>query len=490
MLRTSHVREPQLLFAHGKAAIDPRLGMLAHGPAGLGTASHQNGVIRIGAIGTPKSLAQLRGFLARFMHPWAAEADTLEEPWRVEFPGLGAKGPLGFEFQVDPNCVQQITDEELKAVLAVEPRAARVEAVLALYKTKLSDLEAVALKPASLIVFPLPEEIIARCKDPNTEGNKIMVGRRNVPNEEWEDAETNNFHHALKALTFPLKIPCQLLQPTTMRFEGTQDAATVAWNLATGMYYKATGHPWKLADIDDGTCIVGISFYREPSKQGSSMRASMAHVYFRSMESQVIRGKPFAWQGEHPNQEPTLTEAQAEDLLRDVLNFFGRLRKTEGLPPTPTRVVVHKSSPFTEDEIAGLDAALPAGTAADYVSIDGGRSVRFFHAESGYPPLRGTMVYDDPRDGAFLYTTGFVPALRTYPGSSVPAPIGFRAARLDTSLDQVAADLMALTRLDWNSTDFCTRQPVTISVSRKVGSILSEARARNLDPPAPYRFYM
>jgi hypothetical protein len=490
MIRTDHVREPQLLFAHGKAAVDPRLGMLAHGPAGLDTPSHQNGVVRVGAVGTHESLSQLHAFFGRFMHPWAAEAETLDEPWRVEFPGLGVKGPLGFEFALDPNCIQPIFDEELAAALAVEPRAARVEAVLNLYKTKLADLEAVMVgaRP-SLIVFPLSEQVIERCKDPTTEGNKIMVGRRNVSNEDWVEAETNDFHHALKAMTFPLQIPCQLLQATTMRFEGTQDAATVAWNLATGMYYKATGHPWKLADIDNGTCIVGISFYREPSKQGSVMRASMAHVYFRKMESQVIRGKPFVWKG-NPNKDPTLNRAQATDILTEVLGFFGRQRHTEGLSATPKRVVVHKSSPFTDDEIAGLDEALPDGVEADYVSIDEGKGVRFYHGESGYPPVRGTLVYKEARQTAFLYTTGFVPALRTYPGSSVPAPISFRAARLDTSLKNVAEDIMALTRLDWNSTEFCTRQPVTISVSRKVGAILAEARARGMDPPTGYRFYM
>lgn len=488
-VRTAHTAEPQLLFANGKAAVDPRLGMLAFGPAGQGSGDARTTVIRLGAVGTPRSLSQLRSFLARLMHPWASEADTLEKPWKVEFPGLGVKGPLGFEFQLDPSAVQVMTDEEVEAALAVEPREARVEAVLALYQTKLADLEAVALEPASLICFPLPEEVVARCKEPGIEGNKIMVGRRNVSNEEWEDTETNNFHHALKALTFPLKIPCQLLQHSTMKFEGNQDPATLAWNLSSGMYYKATGHPWKLADIDEGTCIVGISFYKEPGKKGSTMRASMAHVYFRRLESQVILGKPFAWQGE-ANEEPSLTSEQARDLLSDVLQFFGRQRASEGLLPLPRRVVVHKSTTFTPEEIAGFNAAVPPRVEADYVTIDRTRYTRFYHTDSGYPPVRGTMVYQDARDSVFLYTTGFVPALRTYPGSTVPAPISFCAARLDSSLEQVAADIMALTRLDWNSTDFCTREPVTISVSRKVGAILSEARARGMSPPAPYRFYM
>jgi len=47
-----------------------------------------------------------------------------------------------------------------------------------------------------------------------------------------------------------------------------------------------------------------------------------------------------------------------------------------------------------------------------------------------------------------------------------------------------------LAKLDWNSSNFNTRIPVTISVSRKVGSILSESSAQNIEPPPNYKYYM
>jgi hypothetical protein len=71
-----------------------------------------------------------------------------------------------------------------------------------------------------------------------------------------------------------------MLRPKTLVFsEERQSAALIAWNFSVGVYYKATGVPWKLADINENTCFIGISFYREIMKQNMAMRASIASVY-------------------------------------------------------------------------------------------------------------------------------------------------------------------------------------------------------------------
>jgi hypothetical protein len=79
----------------------------------------------------------------------------------------------------------------------------------------------------------------------------------------------------------------------------------------------------------------------------------------------------------------------------------------------------------------------------------------------------------------------------TYKGSSVPTPLLLKTYRLDSSQEQIAKDIMALTKLDWNNADFNTRMPVTISVSRKVGEILSESTMQDVkDFPTSYKYYM
>jgi len=44
--------------------------------------------------------------------------------------------------------------------------------------------------------------------------------------------------------------------------------------------------------------------------------------------------------------------------------------------------------------------------------------------------------------------------------------------------------------LDWNTSTFYKRMPVTIGVSGKVGDIMAEMRAIKESPPNSYKFYM
>jgi hypothetical protein len=156
----------------------------------------------------------------------------------------------------------------------------------------------------------------------------------------------------------------------------------------------------------------------------------------------------------------------------------------------PTRVVVHKSSFFSSEEKIGIEEAAHGIDYIDLVHVFPTSDVKLFHTGSGFPPLRGTLVHFENRAPAYLYTTGYIPALGTYPGNDAPWPLKFSWDRLDSSIEQVARDIMSLTKLDWNNADFCTSQPVTMSVSHKVGEILAETRARGIEPPNSYSYYM
>lgn len=105
------------------------------------------------------------------------------------------------------------------------------------------------------------------------------------------------------------------------------------------------------------------------------------------------------------------------------------------------------------------------------------------------PPLRGTLIHGE-QSPAFLYTTGFIQALGTYPGSTVPCPVEFSWSKKSSTIKLLAKDILALSRLDWNNSDYCKAKPVTISVSQMVGDILAESSSKKIDPPASYSFYM
>ena len=155
----------------------------------------------------------------------------------------------------------------------------------------------------------------------------------------------------------------------------------------------------------------------------------------------------------------------------------------------PRRVVVHKSSPFTLEEISGLDEANSSIEIVDYVHIGENVDVQAYPDGYEYPILRGTML--GKKTKWFLFTTGVIPSLGTYPGSTVPMPLMIETYRLNSTPYQVCKDIMALTKLDWNTADFCRRVPVTLSVSKKVGDILSEMRENDIsEQPSGYLYYM
>jgi hypothetical protein len=55
--------------------------------------------------------------------------------------------------------------------------------------------------------------------------------------------------------------------------------------------------------------------------------------------------------------------------------------------------------------------------------------------------------------------------------------------------DTVMREILALTKLNWNSADFSCDEPITLAFSRRVGEILAELKP-SINPQKEYKFYM
>jgi hypothetical protein len=80
--------------------------------------------------------------------------------------------------------------------------------------------------------------------------------------------------------------------------------------------------------------------------------------------------------------------------------------------------------------------------------------------------------------------------MQTFPKPEIPIPIRVQAANLDSSETKMCKEILALSKLNWNNTDYSDQFPVTLSVSKTISEILSEARAREIKPTNQYRYYM
>ena len=101
----------------------------------------------------------------------------------------------------------------------------------------------------------------------------------------------------------------------------------------------------------------------------------------------------------------------------------------------------------------------------------GNRDLRMFR-NGDWCVQRGTMWIHDQQT-AYLWASGFKPDLLTYDGWEVPAPIQVNIQYGDADIVQVAKDILALTKLNYNACKVGDALPVTVAFSDKVGEILT-----------------
>ena len=105
-----------------------------------------------------------------------------------------------------------------------------------------------------------------------------------------------------------------------------------------------------------------------------------------------------------------------------------------------------------------------------------------------YPPLRGSLLVLDERE-MVLYTRGSVPFFETYPGKYIPRPLRIRAEDTEQTPQYLAREILALTKMNWNNTQFDGSVPVTLRASRQCSSVLRYcSEARSIEPR--YSYYM
>ncbi len=83
-----------------------------------------------------------------------------------------------------------------------------------------------------------------------------------------------DFHNQWKARLLLHEAPIQIIRESTiapqdfLRVDGrpmrrVDKPSVIAWNLCNTAFYKASGRPWKLAQIRKGICYLGLVFKRD-----------------------------------------------------------------------------------------------------------------------------------------------------------------------------------------------------------------------------------
>ena len=91
----------------------------------------------------------------------------------------------------------------------------------------------------------------------------------------------------------------------------------------------------------------------------------MAQAFTAAGDGYVLRGGTFEWDERRQGKSPHLDKQLAASLLRDVIELYQKQNRA-GLP---TRMVVHKSSRFWEEELAGFEEACELVPRRDFVAL-------------------------------------------------------------------------------------------------------------------------
>jgi hypothetical protein len=460
------IEEPRLAFHQNKMHVDIRAGLSAFGAFDKGSA----GVpipIRLGVIGTTATVDGVRDWLEQCKNGVASGEEKLTT-LRPPFPGM-TEQVFGTSLELSDTATRTITRHELTAALG------KSEPLRHLAETFMQHARDLAGKSGlHVMVVAPPPEVFALGDAPQASVSDPPIDELQEPAPEQlaPSPSTLNFHDLFKAQAIDLQLPCQVLRPDTYgssaagrtRGRRLQDKATTAWNFHTALYYKAGGVPWRLARQPSTltTCYVGVSFFK--SLAGDKLMTSVAQVFDERGEGLVVQGGSASY--DKDDRSPHLSAEDAQELLAGGLATYRREHKT-----MPARLVMHKTSYFNVQEKEGFTRAAEDEKleVLDLVTVrrSGARVLR----AGDSPMVRGTAMLFDEKSG-IVYLKGTVPYFQVYPGAYIPRALEFIREDGETGASELARELIELSKLNFNNTQFDTGDPITVRAARRVGDIL------------------
>ena len=506
-----YVEEALLYFGHGAQDIDQKRGLSINGP--FDSRVEILYTIRIGIVSTGQGIQDTTSCLEHLNRNSIQSSGT--KPFTAQsFPGFEKAFRCKLVMSSEYN--EDIISKEVERLLDIRNPETRIRRAAELYAKKVGVICRRVSVP-DVIICHEPERIETECgagmADTRREVTLTSADRREAkrirelvethrtlaPLSEGvknllDMAVHQDFRRVLKARCLEYDVPTQILTQSVLDIisrEGgmvskrelkKQDRSTFAWNLAVALYYKANHFPWRVGNLKDGSCYVGVAFYLDQTTREKDMCASLAQVFSDTGEGMVVRGNSFKWDTTRLG-EPHLTEKDAFKILDDAVSVYREHHNNQN----PNRIVIHKTSRYLKPEYTGFLRASKDIPKYDFISISDGRDV-FFYRNGEQAVLRGTCIQLG-NESFLVYTKGHVPYQRAYLGPRVPRPLEITEHYGDAPLDEIAKEIIALTRLDWNTTDYCCYLPITLSCARKVGDILGLI-PRDTGIRQQYRFYM
>lgn len=463
--------EPMLRFNASKAeALDPHplRGLVEHGPYTATSFPAMVPAVRVAVVGPGAGRDARRDLLTSLR---ASHQPTDRRDYVPTYPGF--ESLFGVEFRAAGPTAHVTWPDHLGELAGETPRD-KVRSAIAL---AIAHLSAVRDQfDVAVVHFP----------------------------DSWEPGLRSldfDAHDELKAAGALAGIPTQVVNDSTFAF---RYKASRSWRLAIALYVKAGGIPWKL-DAGDSTAAdtayIGLAY---------AFRGDQREARFVTCCSQVFDadggGMQFvAYDARDPvddidaaRRNPYLSRDDMRAVLARSLSLYQRRNGGR----LPRRVVVHKTTPFRDDEILGAGDALEAIPEMDCLEITADVAWRGVWRRAGqrgrsepdrYPVLRGTLLQLSGTS-ALLWAAGNAPAASAsgnfyQGGKSIPSPLLLTRHAGRGTFEIPAAEALGLTKMDWNNDALYDPQPVTIQYSKRLARTIANVPTLPRET-YPYRLFM
>jgi hypothetical protein len=306
-----------------------------------------------------------------------------------------------------------------------------------------------------------------------------------------------DLHDHLKAVTAARGMPLQIVRQD--RAIAYPCRASVMWRIGLALYAKAGGIPWKLADVDEDTAYIGISYAVRTEASGrprfvtccsqvfDAEGAGLEFVAYDAHEVEVQRDNPF------------LSKTEMFRVMTRSLDLYRRRHAGR----SPRRVIVHKSSEFKRDEVDGCMEAFHLCESVDLLQVVenvGWRAARIDGSggsskgkAAAFPIARGTLLGLGPRE-CLLWMHGDVRGISErgayFQGNrSTPRPLRLVRYAGHGPWDESARAALALSKMDWNNDALYDQLPVTMAYAQVLARVIKRMSGLSR-VPYQFRFFM
>ncbi len=306
-----------------------------------------------------------------------------------------------------------------------------------------------------------------------------------------------NLRNELKLKLLRDKVKSQFVRPQTIL--KTEFLGGVLNNFAVGLYAKYGGTPWRLKDPKfTNTMILGISFHPIRASRFDAPERTIFGFsevvdefgYHVGMTVNPVTFKKAEFDELYKHRSLFMPSELIQSLITKSIEKFKN--KTKDI--VPKNIIIHKTSPYHEEEIQGLKESMKAaGFTGEYalVHLQNDTGYKTYRTED-HKSMRGLFLRPNQKQQyGVLWTVGVIPAqyrdritreMRYYErggvriGTATPWGISIhRESQLkDIDLDFIAEQVLALTKMRWNNLEPSVREPISTYFARGGGKFLAK----------------